>query len=123
MKNQQARSDGNRALPSWIGALCAAAVACLPVRAGAELPQPPKRGPGATGASGSILQYEESSGRQVVYLQETGGVLLPVAEPVPGSSRDAMPAPGSVAKGGQPAAPATPKSAAAAKPAAPAAKR
>jgi hypothetical protein len=123
MKNHQARGDENRALPSWIGALCAAVFLCLPVGAGAELPQPPKRGPGATGASGSVLQYEESPGRRIVYFQEAGGVLLPGAEPVPGSSRDDMPLPGSVAKGRQPAAPGSPRTTAAAKPAGAAAKR
>jgi hypothetical protein len=66
------------------------------------MPQPPKREAGATGASGPILQYEESRGGRIVYLEERGGILLPVADPVARSRRDELPPPGSITKDNPP---------------------
>lgn len=98
MKNKQTRSGGNGAFPLSVGALCAGAFLCCPAPASAGMPQPPRQEAGARGASGPILQYVESRGGRIVYLEERGGILLPVADPVPGSRRDELPPPGAVRK-------------------------
>lgn len=53
----------------------------------------------ATGASGAVIAYEEGSGPRILYHEATGGILVPVAPPLPGSARAAMPPPDSVGRG------------------------
>jgi hypothetical protein len=60
--------------------------------------------PGAKGASGAVLKYEEGPGGRILYHDAKGGLLVPVAPPPPGSARAAMPPPDSVGRGVAPAA-------------------
>jgi hypothetical protein len=55
--------------------------------------------PGAKGASGAVLKYEEGPGPRILYHEAKGGILVPVAPPIPGSARDAMPPVESVGRG------------------------
>ena len=73
--------------------LLAGLVAALlqPLAARAEMPEPAKRGAGFKGATGSVVQYQEAAGARILYLEEKGGILLPVAPAVPGSRRDDLP--------------------------------
>lgn len=73
--------------------LLAGLVAALlqPLATRAEMPVPAKRGAGFKGATGSVVQYQEAAGARILYLEEKGGILLPVAPAVPGSRRDDLP--------------------------------
>ena len=73
--------------------LLAGLVAALlqPLAAHAEMPVPAKRGAGFKGATGSVVLYHEAAGARILYLEEKGGILLPVAPAVPGSRRDDLP--------------------------------
>lgn len=76
----------------------------LPVAVLGELPEAPKRAAGFRGAAGAVVRYEESVGNRILYHEEKGGLIVPVAPPVEGSRREALP-PLASAKGA-PAAPA-----------------
>ena len=73
------------------------AVICFPALARAQ-GAPAKREPGARGAPGVIVQFEESASTGVIYLQESGGMASAPSGPViparPVSAR--LPAPASV---------------------------
>ncbi|HUP96654.1 MAG TPA: hypothetical protein VM073_01870 [Usitatibacter sp.] len=51
----------------------------LPAAAQAPSPRPDK---GALGGAGTIVQYEESAGTNVIYLEEKGGLTSPLAAPI-----------------------------------------
>ena len=77
---------------------CTAAI-CLSGAAGAQSPSSKRdeaRGaPGATGASGAagaIVQYQETRGTGIVYLEETGGMVSASATPVKATRVEAAPA-------------------------------
>ena len=76
--------------------LCAVAALFLSIPASPAMPEPAARDSGAKGASGYVSEYREARGRHILYLEEKGGILLPVAPPVPGSRREELPAFGSV---------------------------
>lgn len=86
------------------------ALMLLPVAALGELPEAPRRAAGFRGAAGAVVQYEESVGNRILYHEEKGSLIVPVAPPVEGSRREPLPPP-APAKGA-PAMPA-PKAAAA----------
>jgi hypothetical protein len=67
------------------------ALAMLPVAVPAELPEAPRRAAGFRGAAGAVVQYEESVGNRILYHEEKGGLIVPVAPPVEGSRREALP--------------------------------
>ena len=79
------------------GGFCAACAVVFGVAgpaAAQALSQKPDKG--ARGAAGTVVQYEESVGRNVIYLEEKGGMVsaaaAPVAPPV-ATKRDVSPAP------------------------------
>ena len=68
----------------WMpGLACAHALAFAAAAAGPDTPRSP--------AAGSILKFEESPSSRVLYHEEGGGILVPVAKPPPGSARQAPP--------------------------------
>ena len=47
---------------------------------------------GASGAPGTIVQYEETASKGIVYLQESGGMVSSLSEPVKAVAVEAVPA-------------------------------
>ena len=119
MGSSQVHGDGMAARVSAFVALGLAAAILQPIAAGAEMPVPARHGPGPRGAAGAVTQYQEAAGGRILYLEEKGGLLMPVAPAVPGSRRDDLP-PVAAAKS-VPAGTAADSSQAARKPAPPAA--
>lgn len=69
----------------------AALALCLCAQAASGPAEAPKRAPGAKGATGSIVLHEEASGSRILYHEEAGGILLPVAPPLERDRRKALP--------------------------------
>ncbi len=82
-------ADGCRLLAAR--AACAAAATATGISAFAALPEPPRHRPGFTGAVGTVVQFQESSGGGILYREEMGGMILPVSPAVAGSGRVALP--------------------------------
>lgn len=79
------------------GCLCAAGAACAAAIAfsGPSAAQSPKPDSPARGAAGVIVHYEEAPGSNVIYLEESGGMVSTVALPDPAQRKPpaAKPAP------------------------------
>ena len=73
------RTGGKRGRLRAAGAACAAAIAFSGL-AGAQSEKPPGA---ARGAAGVIVQYEETPGSNVLYLEEGGGMVAAIGTPVP----------------------------------------
>ena len=62
---------------------CGPGLACVLAYAAIAGPAPPR-----PAASGSVLKIEESPVSRVLYFEESGGLITPVAKPLPGSVRE-----------------------------------
>lgn len=91
MGSSQFRGEGRAGRVSAFAALGLVVAFLHAIGARAELPVPPKSGPAFKGAAGSVIQYQEAAGGRILYLEEKGGILVPVAPAVPGSRRDELP--------------------------------
>ena len=61
-------------------------LACALACAAAAGTEPPR-----AAASGSVLKLEERASSRVLYFEESGGLIAPVATPPPGSARERLP--------------------------------
>jgi hypothetical protein len=88
MGYSRTRTGGKR------GCLCAAGVACAVAFAFSAASHAQPASPGhdspARGAAGVIVQYEEAPGSNVLYLQETGGMVSAVTSPLPKGGEPAV---------------------------------
>lgn len=66
----------------------ACALACAAAGATAAGPEPPR--PSAPAPSGHVLKLEESPSSRVLYFEEGGGIISPIAKPPAGSARPPM---------------------------------
>ena len=66
---------------------CGPGFACVLAYAAIAGPAPPR-----AATSGSVLKIEESPASRVLYFEESGGLITPVAKPMPGGDRES-PAP------------------------------
>lgn len=76
-------------------ALAAAAAFAAALPACATLPEPPRPPAGFKGATGSVVQFQESAATRILYREEKGAMILPVSPAIAGSAREALPPPGS----------------------------
>ena len=87
-------------------------LACMLAYAAAAGPEPPPKAAG----SGPVLEFDESPSSRVLYIQESGGLMAPIAKPLPGNVRSPLPPlPGRDAKASTPRPPTTHKDPAAGK--------
>jgi hypothetical protein len=91
MGSSQIRGGGSAGRVLAFAALGLVVAFLHAIAARAELPVPPKSGPAFKGAAGSVIQYQEAAGGRILYLEQTGAILVPVAPAVPGSRRDDLP--------------------------------
>jgi hypothetical protein len=91
MGGSPARDAANGGRTRAIRGALAFALTMLPVAVLGELPDAPKRAAGFRGAAGAVVQYEESVGNRILYHEEKGGLIVPVAPPVEGSRREVLP--------------------------------
>lgn len=91
MANLHTRDGGKRGCLCAAGAACAAAIAF----SGASEAQSPKPDSPTRGAAGAVVHYEEAPGSNVIYLEESGGMVSTVALAVPAARKPlaAKPAP------------------------------
>jgi hypothetical protein len=93
-----------------VGRLAALGLACaggalLTHAALAQTRSPAGDKGGAKGLAGTVVQFEEKPSRAVIYLEEKGGIVTPLAPIVERGTGEALPAPKAVAaQGAAPAA-------------------
>jgi len=91
MGSSQFHGDGMAGRVPAFAAFGLLAALVPPIAALAEMPAPARHGAGPKGATGAVTQYQEAAGGRILYLEEKGGILVPVAPAVPGSRRDDLP--------------------------------
>jgi len=97
MGGSQLLGDGTAGRAFAFAALGVFAAVLQPIAARADMPAPPRHGAGPKGATGSVTHFQEKAGGRILYLEEKGSLLTPVAPPVPGSRREDLPPPAGAA--------------------------
>lgn len=91
MEDTQVQGQRSAGRGPALAVLCVIAACLHPAAARAEMPASPKRGAGPKGAAGPVIEFDEAAGGRILYRDEKGGILAPIAPAIPGSRRDGLP--------------------------------